>query len=66
LFYSGDLQIYEVDEPIFKFGQTCDFIYIVMMGVVEVDLTDGRQEYMLDILGRGSVIGLQSMLNEDL
>lgn len=36
-----------------------------MLGVVEIDLTDGRQQYMLDILGRGSVIGLQSMLSED-
>ena len=36
-----------------------------MQGLLEIDLTNGHQEYMLDLLARGSVIGLNNIMKED-
>jgi signal-transduction protein with cAMP-binding, CBS, and nucleotidyltransferase domain len=57
--------MYEMREDVFKYGCKCRFFYIVMQGVVEINITNGKQNVPLDLLGRGSVMGLNYMINED-
>jgi hypothetical protein len=60
LFFSGEFKMYEVDEPIFKANERCKDLIIIMQGVVEIDMTDGLQNVLMDLLGKGSVIGVNS------
>ena len=38
---------------------------MVLAGVIEITLTDGKKEQHLDLLGRGSIIGMSNVLNGD-
>ena len=38
-------------------------IIIVYQGVVQINLTDGENYHMLDIMGRGSLIGVNNVVN---
>lgn len=52
----------DMDEQLFKFGTKCEYIYIVLQGVIQVDMTDGYLTQYLDCMGRGSIIGINGVL----
>lgn len=47
---------------IFDVGELCDDIYIVLSGAVEIALTDNINYEMMDMMGKGSVIGINNVL----
>ena len=49
--------IYPNNFPILLPGQICTNIYIIMKGVVEVYVNQGKEDVTLDYCGKGSVIG---------
>ena len=65
LYFMSEFEMYEIDEEIFSFGQDSNSLLIIMQGVVEIDLTNGIESKMLDLLGRGSVIGVCNVLNRE-
>lgn len=52
-------------------GDECDSIYLVLSGVIEITLSNGHREgrehkeQHLDLLGRGSLIGMANILHGD-
>ena len=63
LFYGCAHHFYERDEKIFSLGEPCDNIIIVMSGVLDIIITDGRNyEQTLDVLGPGSILGQNFVL----
>jgi signal-transduction protein with cAMP-binding, CBS, and nucleotidyltransferase domain len=57
--------MYDIDERIFQFGQPAKYMRIIMQGVVEIDITDGKKKFLFDLLGRGSVIGVHFMITSE-
>ena len=57
MYYSSDLMLFDINQKLFSAGNKCKDIFIVMQGVLQIDLTDGTNEFMLELMGRGSVIG---------
>ena len=47
----------------FEYGDTCKDIFIIMSGIVDIVITDGTaNKQVLDVLGKGSVIGMNNIL----
>ena len=59
------VKLYEFNQTIFEPGDSCDGIYFVMKGVVEVFVRSGADEVIIDYLGKGSVVGQYSVLGRD-
>lgn len=55
------------DEILFDIGDDCDSIYIVLSGVLEIIITDSDDKYkrIMDLCGRGSIIGANFVLIDD-
>ena len=53
---------FETNQFIFDVGDTCDCIYIVCLGNIEIGLTNGVEYMTMDYLGRGSVIGYNGVV----
>ena len=52
--------LFDVDEP-------CNEILIIMHGVIDVVISDGYQNsQVLDILGKGSIIGANFVLKQEI
>ena len=47
---------YEMDDLIFGLNEKTDYIYIVMQGVVAIELSNQFEHHIIDLLGRGSII----------
>lgn len=47
---------------ILKVGDVCDTIYVVLFGTIEIGLSDGQCYQKMDLLGKGSVIGVNGIL----
>ena len=47
---------------IFDIGDASDCIYIVLLGTLEVGVSDGKIYQELDMLGKGSIIGSNYIL----
>ena len=62
LYYKSSEYYYAIHEQIFRWDEQCEFIYIVTQGVVSIDLTNGTNSEILDLLGRGSIIGIHNIL----
>ena len=41
----------------FKVGDKCTDILVVLSGTISIELSDGDTTYPIDIIGKGSVIG---------
>lgn len=64
IFFDSETKIYEMEQHVFKRNQRCEFILIVMQGVLAIELeTCSEHVTQLDLLGRGSVIGSHSILS---
>ena len=61
----SDLKFFEQDEFLFKAGQKFTHIYMVINGIVDISINTFSGPYQLDILGRGSVIGINNILYEE-
>ena len=65
LYYHSNEYFYEQGEIVFNFNENCSGIYIVIEGVVGIELTDGIKSRVIDIMGRGSVIGMHGALYKE-
>ena len=54
-----------MSEVIFDIGEICDNLFLIYQGVVSIEVTDQTQSKILDIMGRGSVIGLHGFLKNE-
>jgi CRP-like cAMP-binding protein len=55
--------MYTAEHAIFSPGEDCQCIYIIVSGLVEINFSDGFQNFFLDVLGPGGVIGVTNVLN---
>jgi len=54
---------FDYEQPIFKIGEPCKYIYFVASGIVGIEIVNQwNQKLQLDLLGRGSIIGFNSIL----
>ena len=65
LYYHSNEFFYERDEIMFNFNEKCSGIYIVWEGVIGIELTDGTKSRIIDVMGRGSVIGMYGALYKE-
>lgn len=66
LYYHSKQRFYDKNEMLFDVGDLADSIFIVMQGVIDIVLTDGYDHHeTLDVLGKGSIIGINSMLTSE-
>lgn len=65
MYYKSQRSFYCKDEILFEYGQKCEFVYIILSGVVSIELINNKKEVMqqIDILGRGSVLGVNNVIN---
>lgn len=64
LYYEADTRTYELDQLIFEKGDPCEYIYIVVSGVLGIELTDGVSNFQhIDYMGRGSILGANSVIS---
>lgn len=67
LYYQSRQQFLEPSQMLFECGDRCDSIYVVLNGVIDTVLTDGADNIqVLDIVGKGSVLGIDNVLTYDL
>lgn len=63
LYYRCETNFYEQDQIIFEAFSKCGYLYIIMQGVVGIELLDkDEQPYLIDIMGRGSIMGLNNVI----
>ena len=65
IYYRSTKEMVGIESTIFDVGQKCKEIIVILSGVIEISLSDGLQEQHLDLLGRGSIIGLSNILYND-
>lgn len=55
-----------MDEILFGLNERTDYIYVVMQGVISIELSDGHNHHILDLLGRGSIIQIHNIVLDEL
>lgn len=66
LFYRSKQQFYDIGQVVFDVGDCCDCVYYVLQGVIDIVISDGYAHHkVLDVLGKGSFIGISSVLKEE-
>lgn len=66
LFYRAKQQFYDSKQVLFDVGDACENIFFVLHGVIDIVLSDGYQNHqVLDILGKGSIIGANFVLKKE-
>ena len=66
LYYKADLKFYQLDENLFHQGDICQYMYIVLSGVIEISMiTRNKGVEIIDLMGFGSIIGTFNVLDED-
>ena len=66
LYYRTLHQFYEFDARLFDVKEVCRDIFIIIAGIVEISIPNGLKETVIDVLGRGSVIGAHFMIKEEI
>lgn len=51
-----------MDEAIFRMGDKSDKLYVILSGVVEISIKSDDICQQLDLLGRGSLIGVSGIV----
>lgn len=63
LYYRCQVKFYEHGQKLFEQGEHCDDIFIILSGVIDIILWNGKKKHLvLDYMGRGSIIGINSVL----
>lgn len=62
LYYESRQEFYEPNQELFLFGDVCKYIYIIISGVIDIVISDGTHKEVLDILCKGSLIGVNYVL----
>lgn len=65
LYYKSHRHIYCKDQVLFEYGSPCDCIFVILSGIVAIELINNKKEviHQIDLLGRGSVLGQNSVLS---
>ena len=64
-FYKSKEYHYDIGEILLKMNKRTNYIYIVMQGVVAIELSDGHNDYILDLLGKGSIIKIFNLIFDE-
>ena len=63
VYYLSRRKTYLYQKTLFEIGQRSECIYVVLMGTIEIVLTDGTtNQIVMDLLGKGSIIGVNFSL----
>ena len=65
IYYSSDILQYDFGQMVFSIGQECENIYIILQGVVSIELSNGINSFQIDVIGRGSVIGVNNLISSE-
>lgn len=67
LYYKSHRCFYGQDQIVFEYGSNCNFIYLILSGVLSIELLNNKKEVtqQIDILGRGSIIGINNVLSSN-
>ena len=66
VFYQCQYQFLNRDEVLFEAGEICKAIYVVIVGTIDVELTDGDGLYhRLDSLGPNSILGTNFVFKKE-
>ena len=67
LFYRSKQQFLDYGQKLFNIGDLCEDLFIVLSGTIDIQISDGYENTeTLDVLGRGSVIGFNNILNKEM
>lgn len=62
IYYRAKKKFYIQGSKLFDIGDPSDSMYIVLLGTLEVILSDGNVHQQIDMLGSGSVLGSNYVL----
>ena len=62
IYYRGTMKSYNINESLFNIGDKSDKLYVIISGVVEISIKSKRIFQQLDLLGRGSLIGISGIV----
>lgn len=64
LYYRCTRHFYQYDDIVFEYGEACDGIFLILNGVISIELINRKKEitHQIDILGRGSIIGFNNVI----
>lgn len=65
IYYRSTWRFYDYSQVVFKKGDKCDRIYMIMSGVVETSLERRGKKQLLDLMTRGSILGFNGILSQD-
>ena len=66
MYYRAPIGLYDSGEKLFDIHDTCDTIYIILSGVIDIVISDGINiKGVMDVLGPGSIIGINTFLKNE-
>lgn len=65
LYYRSTWRFYDYSQKVFKIGDNCDRLYLIMSGVIEISLESKGTTQQLDLMTRGSILGIYGILKQD-
>lgn len=66
MFYYSKSRFVEYDQALFETGDESTELFFVMSGMISIIISDGKgRQECLDILGKGSIIGFNSILTNE-
>ena len=67
LFYRSEQKFFDIGGVLFDVGDKCESIYYILQGVLDIVISDGYANHrVLDVLGKGSFIGNNFILKQEM
>lgn len=67
LYYKGEHEFLDIGQTIFDVGDKCNSIYYILQGVLDIVISDGYSNHkVLDVLGKGSFLGMNFILKSEI
>ena len=66
LYYKSKRKFIEMDNKLFEYGDQCKHISIILSGMLCIEIVNNKKDVKqeIDILGRGSIIGQNNIINK--
>ena len=65
MYYKTYVQWYGPTQKLFEAGERCNCLYIILNGVIDIQISDGEETQVIDSLGKGSVIGINYLIKKE-
>jgi len=66
LYYKSEMFFRGMESVIFNAGEKCKHLYFITQGIVGIEIFNNRgRTQQIDLLGRGSILGLNNVLRGD-